>query len=192
MWKGTFGVIHSTSPTKAPAAKRQGNTPHSSFPYRWGHSQGGLLGFPGWGDKKKVWLRRCKEGQRSCFHNPPMGSSPIYFQTWRISSSQQLDASSASGRQGPHTLWRLAGDEGTVYVTRLAVCWGFNAHSGHDKRGESLQAQHKAGGQLPPYNHEGQLASSSTYCTERKTRLEISSPWTPATDGQRDSHDFYT
>lgn len=149
--KGGRGHLESAtapSPTKAPAAKRQGKTPHSYFPYRWGQSKG-LLGFPGWGDKNKVWLWRCIEEQRSCFHNPPAGSSPIYFQTWRISSSRYLDASSASGSQGPRILWRLAGDEGTAYVTRLAVCWGFNAHSGRDKGGESLQAQSKTRGQLP-------------------------------------------
>lgn len=80
---------------------------------------------------------------------------------------QQLDTSSVPGCQGPHILWKLVGDEGSVYVSRSAVCWAFNNHSSCDEEGETSWAHSKAWGQLAFYHICSQLASGPALCNEK-------------------------
>lgn len=120
-------------------------------------------------------------------------SFPIELQPQRNSSLQQLDTSSVPGCQGARIPLKLAGDEGTVYVSGSAVCWAFNTHSSCDEEGETPWAQSKAWGQLAFYHI--QLASGPALCNEKFKTLKMPPAWASvqsctAAGGQRGCDDF--
>lgn len=79
-----------------------------------------------------------------------------------------------SRHQGPCMPWRLAVDEGTVYITRLAVCWGLNVHHGHENEGECLRAPNKTWGQATSLQPQRPAGKQLGLRTMRKTRLKMS------------------